>query len=78
MAFYKNASYLRQDNGNAFDQTYRPGAETPLSGIYRCTGCGHEMVSVKGHTLPPQNHHTHTLYQGDIRWQLIVMSTHVA
>lgn len=76
MAVYKNANYLRQDFGAAFDQFHSPGSNTPLSGIYKCAGCGHEMVSVANHPFPPQNHHVHNALQGQIRWQLIVMSTH--
>lgn len=72
MALYKNPNYFRHTDDNAFDLEHRPGAATPYSGIYQCAGCGREITSVTGHTLPPQNHHQHTYGQGAIRWRLIV------
>jgi hypothetical protein len=72
MAYYKYPKYLTQNNDAAFDQIHNAAAATPYSGIYRCEGCGHEVTSVSGHPLPPQNHHQHTRAQGTIRWRLIV------
>ncbi|QEC56700.1 protein L [Flavisolibacter ginsenosidimutans] len=76
MAYYKNSAYLTLNNHSAFDLTHHPGAKTSNSGIYRCDGCGHEIVSVSPHPLPPQNHHQHTQAQGHIRWRLVVATTH--
>lgn len=76
MALYKDAKYLRHDNGTAFDAIHSPGGQTPLSGIYKCEGCGHEITSVEGHPFPPQNHHQHNHFQGYIRWRLIVATWH--
>lgn len=76
MALYKNQNYLRHDNGNAFDFLHSPGDATPLSGIYKCEACRHEITSIQHHPLPPQNHHQHTLGQGPIRWRLIVATWH--
>ncbi len=72
MAEYKYAQYLSQSNNTAYDQTYNPGVITTYSGVYRCTKCGHEITHVSGRALPPQNHHTHTVSQGAIVWQLAV------
>lgn len=72
MAFYKYSSYLKQNQHNAFDTTTNPGSATPYSGIYKCEGCGQEIVSTQEHPMPPQNHHQHTHAQGQIRWKLIV------
>lgn len=55
-----------------WDTTYSPGHEVPLSGIYRCQGCGSEIASNKGDPFPPQNHHQHAWLGVDIAWQLIV------
>lgn len=77
MANYKYAKFLSAIDGREFDIVYSPSTPAPLSGIYRCEGCGREAVSTKGHHLPPQDHHQHTLAQGKIRWQPIVISTHV-
>jgi hypothetical protein len=72
MAEYRYPQFLTQANKPVYDQTYHPGTNTPISGIYRCTKCGHEVTSVSGYPLPPQNHHAHTAAQGAILWQLIV------
>lgn len=77
MADYKNANYLSQNNHAAFDATHRAGSAAPYSGIYRCDVCGHEAVSTKGNTLPPQGgEHTHANYLTPIAWRLIVSSAH--
>jgi hypothetical protein len=77
MAMYKYAQYLTQaPNDDAFDVLHKPGGTTPLSGIYRCMGCGKELVSEEGKPLPPQNHHQHSTSQGDIRWKLAVFADH--
>lgn len=75
MAIYKYGQYLAQNNSAAFDAVTHPANKTPYSGIYRCEGCGQNIASVEGHTMPPQNHHQHTGAQGAIRWKLIV-ATH--
>jgi len=74
MALYKYSAYLAVSQHGAFDTIHVPGARTPLSGIYRCEGCGHEVASNAGNPLPPQNHHQHTFQQGSIRWRLVVFS----
>lgn len=72
MAWYKYSTYLQSNQHQEFDNSHSPGAQAPNPGIYRCTGCGHEIGIAKGHTLPPQTHHQHTQSQGAIRWQLTV------
>jgi len=72
MALYKYSQILRQVDNPQFDKIYEPGEKTPWSGIYRCEGCGKEIVHTETHPLPPQNHHQHTPVQGKIRWRLIV------
>jgi len=74
MAYYKYPQFLSQQNGSEYDNIYEPGTATPISGIYRCEGCGQSVTSVKPHPLPPQNHHQHTAAQGRIRWRLAVKS----
>jgi len=76
MALYKNGSYLKQSSDSAFDTDRSPGSATPHSGIYRCMGCGREVVSEDENPLPPQNHHQHAPGQGAIRWRLIVYADH--
>lgn len=72
MAWYKYPTHLHQKTNAEFDQLHTPGTTTPWSGIYRCEGCGREVVSTFGHPLPPQNHHQHTYGQGVIHWRLLV------
>ncbi len=75
MAIYKYSKYLTQSNHSAYDAIHKPADLAPHSGIYRCEGCGENVVSTHLHPLPPQNHHQHTSTQGSIRWRLIV-ATH--
>lgn len=72
MAQYKYNTALHHHTSTEFDKLHTPGAIAPLSGIYRCTGCGDEISIAKGHILPPQNHHQHPNVLIPIRWQLIV------
>lgn len=76
MAFYKSGSYLQLINDSSFDAEHRPGSTTPFSGIYRCMGCGREMVSEADKPFPSQNYHQHAPAQGAIRWKLIVFADH--
>lgn len=76
MALYKNGNFLTQSSDVAFDKEYNPGDLTPHSGIYRCMGCGHEIVSEANNPFPPQNHHQHTPAQGKIRWRMVVYADH--
>lgn len=55
-----------------WNNAYGIGAPVPASGIYRCTGCGHEITSNKGDNFPPQNKHQHAGSTTDVLWQLIV------
>jgi hypothetical protein len=75
MALYKYLTHLIKYGGQSheiFDSIYSPGATVPWSGIYRCEGCGREVVHTTGKPLPPPNHHQHTSTQGIIRWHLVV------
>ena len=76
MALYKNGNYLTQSNDAAFDVDHKPGETPPHSGIYRCIGCGREIVAEQERSFPPQNHHTHTQSQGAILWRMIVYADH--
>jgi len=76
MALYKNPKYVNSDNSDAFDKIHEPGSKPPFSGIYKCMGCGHEIVAEEAREFPPQNHRQHTPQQGKIRWKLIVFAEH--
>lgn len=74
MAWYIDSSKLTKSDGNKewWKTTYKPGDEVPVSGIYRCLGCGKEVTCNDPDCFPPQNHHQHTAAQGTIRWKLNV------
>ncbi len=72
MAQYKYSHYLENSSDPRFDPAFPPGTEAPHSGIYKCQGCGTEVVSDAGEPLPPQSHHQHSLNQGRIAWRLVV------
>lgn len=74
MANYKRAQFLKQHNSGDFDLQWNPGAQASYAGIYRCTGCGHEIGIAHGHVLPPQNHHQHQNPGTPIAWQPIVVA----
>lgn len=58
--------------GSAVWDTLHPIASiVPVSGIYRCEGCGDEITSNKDDRFPPQNKHQHT-NQKKVEWRLIV------
>lgn len=75
MALFKHPQFLRQGQDAEFDHVHQPGIAAPFAGIYRCTGCGHEIGTASGHTLPPQNHAQHPPGV-PIRWQLVVFAQH--
>jgi hypothetical protein len=76
MALYKDLKYLTKTEDAAFEAVHPPGGAVPFSGIYRCEGCGHEVVAEHARQFPPQNHPQHAPAQGAIRWRLIVFAQH--
>lgn len=72
MSWHIASSKLTKSDGKQawWTTTYKPGDAVPVSGIYRCLGCGKEITSNDPDRFPPQNHHQHALVQGDIRWRL--------
>jgi hypothetical protein len=74
MALCKDAQYINHSNANSFDQVLDPGSISPVTGIYRCEGCGEEIVSEGGRMLPGSNHHPHVFNKGAIHWRVVVMT----
>jgi hypothetical protein len=72
MALYKFGNYLQKSQSMAFEKEHIPGDSAPHSAIFRCTGCGVEVISEEGRSLPAKNHHQHTIHQGPIRWRMVV------
>jgi hypothetical protein len=76
MAWYKRNSDINSNTHGAFDKEHKPGQTPEYSGIYRCKGCGREVVGEEARTLPPQNHHQHQTNQGQVIWRLAVAANH--
>jgi hypothetical protein len=76
MANYKYGEEVTQSDDGAFDKEHKPGEVPPHSGIYRCTGCGREIVAEEGRRFPTQNHHQHSTDQDHVRWKMIVYADH--
>jgi hypothetical protein len=74
MALYKRSSEISTSTSTEFDTEHDPGSRVPHSAIYRCLGCGREVVCNAGDPFPPQNHHQHTTAQGRIRWRMSVFA----
>lgn len=72
MAVYQDSSFLIRSNHFDFNVRRAPGTSTSVSGIYRCVGCGQEIVAKKGQLLPEYEEHIHGFELGPPRWQLIV------
>ena len=77
MAVYADKIHLRKTgtaDHSIWTKDYRPGADAPRAGIYRCRKCGVEIGIAEGHTLPPTDDHHHK--DGDpILWRLIVRTS---
>jgi len=68
-----DADYQKALSTDQAFKTITPvGHTAPHSGLYKCVGCGHVVVSTAGNHMPPQNHPQHSTSQGAIRWQLVV------
>lgn len=76
MALYQDQTRVSQTTHTAFSQDLSPGNAAPFAGIYRCTGCDHEIGIAHGHVLPAQGHPQHQPSQGPIRWRLLVYAVH--
>jgi hypothetical protein len=74
MALYKWAAGIAYSDDAAFDKEYEPGQKPDRPGIYRCKGCGREVVGEDWRMLPPQKHHQHTQSQGPVIWRLSVFA----
>jgi hypothetical protein len=74
MSWYVDGSALAKSDGKGahWINTFSPGDDVPVSGIYRCLGCKKEVTCNEPDRFPPQNHHQHASAQGAIRWKLNV------
>jgi len=54
-----------------WQKTYKISDKVPVSGIYRCVGCGDEITSNAGDPFPPQNTKQHPCSPSTIKWKLV-------
>lgn len=57
MPYFDNKNYFKSKHDEEFAKVDEVSTPAPVSGIYRCTLCGHEIVIVKGKKLPPDGDH---------------------
>lgn len=76
MATYKSEDFLDKDESDEFDKLHLPGTVISFTGIYRCEGCGRELICGRGQALPLTNHHQHEDERLAVQWRLIVFADH--
>lgn len=57
MPYYKDNKYFTPSKSTVFTNLYDVSTLAPISGIYSCTLCGHEIVVDKDRHLPPDGDH---------------------
>ncbi|WP_156478924.1 hypothetical protein [Acetobacter senegalensis] len=57
MPYYNDRQYFTRSDSTLFTTLQDVSTAAPVSGIYRCTLCGHEIVVDKGRHLPPDGNH---------------------
>ena len=68
MTLFRRSNDVEVSISPEFDREYRP-EEMPIhTGIYRCRGCGCEIVAEANKPFPPEKHPRHSPAQGTIRW----------
>ena len=72
MAAYKFKHFVTLDHSNKFDALHDPGSAHHILESTDAKNAGREIAIAKGHALPPESHHSHSLGQGKILWRLIV------
>ena len=72
MTAFRRSDDIEVSLSPEFDKEYAPGETAGHPGIYRCHGCGCEVVAKAFEPLPSENHPRHSPAQGSIRWRLAV------
>jgi len=63
--YLKNLEGYLQSASAIFSKSIASGDAAPQSGIYRCSSCGFEVVTVAGTRLPQEN----SCSDHDVRWK---------
>ena len=72
MSLFRRSNDIEVSISPEFDREYEPGQTPVYSGIYRCRGCGCEIVAVGSRPILAENHPRHSPAQGPVRWRLAV------
>ena len=72
MTRFRRSNDIEVSISPEFDREYSPGETPHHPGIYRCSGCGCEIIAEASNPLPSENHPRHLPTQGKIRWRLAV------
>ncbi len=71
MTLFRRSNDVEVSISSDFDREYGAGDTPKHPGIYRCRGCGREVVADASKPLPLEKH-PHSPAQGVIRWRLAV------
>ena len=72
MTRFRRSNDIEVSISPEFDKEYKPGEIPNDPGIYRCDGCGCELVAEASNPLPLDNHPKHSPAQGAVRRRLAV------
>jgi len=72
VTLFRRSNDIEVSGSPEFDKEYGPGEAPHYPGIYRCRGCGCEIVAEASRPFPLENHPTHSPAQGTVRWRLAV------
>ena len=64
VTLFRRSNDIEVSTSSAFDKEYKPGEAPSHSGIYRCRGCGCEIIGEAFEPLPLENHPKHRRPKG--------------
>ena len=72
MSMFRRSNDIEVSISPEFDREYEPGQTPVHSGIYRCRGCGCEIVAHGSKPFLVDGHPKHSPAHGPLRWRLAV------
>ena len=72
MSMFRRSNDIEVSLSPEFDREYEPGQTPVHSGIYRCRGCGCEIVAHGSKPFLVEGHPRHSPAHGPVRWRLAV------
>lgn len=76
MSLFRRSNDIEVSISPEFDREYEPGQKPVHSGIYRCRGCGCEIVAQAATPFPTEHHPKHLPVHGPVRLRLAVAAQH--